>query len=40
MDNENAETLCNHTYESFTLVAKNLVAHYNHNVTLQKIKHS
>jgi hypothetical protein len=52
MDDENANTLCNHTYESFTLVAKklfnvysifnncNLVAHYNHNVSLKKIKHS
>ncbi len=52
MDGENADTWHNHTYKSCTLVAKQLfnmqsifnncklVAHYNHNATLQKVKYN
>ncbi len=52
MDGGNANTWRNHTYETCTLIAKklfnvslffnnpNLVASYNYNVTLQKVKHS
>ncbi len=52
MDGGNANTWCNRMYESFALIIKklfnvefifnnpNVVACYNYNATLQKIKHS